>query len=55
MLVPYVALAGDNSVYLSRLVTEHLDANIWLAQKILGVKFSVDRVKNLYRVEAKKP
>ena len=51
MLVPYVALAEGESVYLSRVMTDHLDANIWLAQKILGVEFSVTKVGNLYRIE----
>lgn len=51
MLVPYVALADGNSVYLTRAVTEHLDTNIWLAQGILGAKFRVTRVRNLYRIE----
>jgi len=51
MLVPYVALADGNSVYLTRAVTEHLDTNMWLAQEILGVKFRVTRVGNLYRIE----
>jgi len=55
MLVPYVALAQGESVYLSRVITEHLDTNIWLAQLILGVEFSVIRVGNLYRIETKKP
>jgi len=55
MLVPHVALAEGDSVYLSRLVTEHLDTNIWLAQKILGVKFHLAKVGNLYRIETKKP
>jgi len=54
MLVPYVALAEGTSVYLSRLVTEHLDTNIWLAQHILGVKFLLSKVGNLYRIETKK-
>ncbi len=54
MLVPYVALAEGSSVYLSRLVTEHLDTNIWLAQKILGVKFHLAKVGSLYRIETKK-
>jgi RNA 3'-phosphate cyclase len=53
MLVPYVALAEGDSIYLSRTVTEHLDTNIWLAQ-ILGVKFQVAKVGNLYRIETKK-
>jgi len=54
MLVPYVALAQGNSVYSSRLVTEHLDTNMWLAEKILGTKFRVAKVENLYRVETAK-
>ena len=51
MLVPYVALADGDSVYLTRSMTEHLDTNIWLAQEILGVKFKVTQIKNLYRIE----
>ncbi|NIR87200.1 RNA 3'-terminal phosphate cyclase [Candidatus Bathyarchaeota archaeon] len=51
MLIPYIALADGNSVYLARSMTEHLDTNIWLTQKILGVKFQVKRVNNLYRIE----
>jgi len=51
MLVPYVALADGESIYLTRAVTDHLDTNIWLAQEILGVKFQVTRVGNLYRIE----
>jgi len=51
MLVPYIALADGNSVYFARSMTEHLDTNLWLTQKILGVKFQVARVGNLYRVE----
>lgn len=51
MLVPYVALADGNSVYFTRDVTDHLDTNMWLAQKILGVKFQVAKVGNLYRIE----
>jgi len=51
MLVPYVALAEGGSTYLTRSMTEHLETNIWLAQEILGVKFHVTRVKDLYRIE----
>jgi len=52
ILVPYVALARGSSVYSSRLITEHLDTNIWLAEKILGTKFHVTRVGDLFQVEA---
>jgi RNA 3'-terminal phosphate cyclase (ATP) len=51
MLVPYVALAQGESVYLTRVTTDHLDTNMWLAQKILGVEFMVTKVANLYRIE----
>jgi RNA 3'-terminal phosphate cyclase (ATP) len=51
ILVPYVALAQGSSAYCCRLVTEHLDTNMWLAEKILGTKFRVAKVGNLYRVE----
>jgi len=50
MLIPYIALANDNSVYLTRDVTAHLDTNMWLAQKILGTKFQVKKVGNLHKV-----
>jgi RNA 3'-phosphate cyclase len=51
MLIPYMALAKGASVYLTRTVSEHLETNIWLVQEILGVRFNVNRVGALYRVE----
>jgi RNA 3'-phosphate cyclase len=51
MLVPYVALVQSKSVYLCRTITQHLDTNIWLAKKVLGVKFEVGRVGSLHRIE----
>jgi RNA 3'-terminal phosphate cyclase (ATP) len=51
MLIPYVALAEDSSAFLTRRVSDHLEANIWLAEKILGVRFNVEKVNNLYRIE----
>ncbi|MCW4010164.1 MAG: RNA 3'-terminal phosphate cyclase [Candidatus Bathyarchaeota archaeon] len=51
MLVPYVALAKGASAYLTGTVSEHLEANLWLAEKIVGARFKVNRVGGLYRVE----
>ncbi|MEM3577194.1 MAG: RNA 3'-terminal phosphate cyclase [Candidatus Bathyarchaeia archaeon] len=51
MLIPYVALAQGKSCYLTRRVSDHLETNIWLAQEILGVKFNVERVGELYKIE----
>ena len=51
MLVPYMALAEGNSVYLTRDISDHLDTNMWLAQKILGVEFQTTKDGNLHRIE----
>jgi RNA 3'-terminal phosphate cyclase (ATP) len=52
MLIPYVALAKGSSMYLVRKVSDHLETNIWLAEKLLGVKFNVKKIDGgLYKVE----
>lgn len=53
MLVPYIALAKEESVFLTSAITDHLETNIWLSQKILGVEFGTSRAGNLYKVEKK--
>ena len=51
MLIPYMALAQGTSAFLARRVTDHLEANIWLAEKMLGAQFSVKKTNGLFRVE----
>jgi RNA 3'-terminal phosphate cyclase (ATP) len=51
MLIPYVALAEGESVYLTRKHSDHLDSNIWLAKRLLGTSFNVESVGALFRVE----
>ena len=51
MLIPYVALAEGASAFLTREVSEHLEANIWLAEKMLNVRFTVQKENSLYRIE----
>jgi len=51
MLAPYVALAEGYSVYFTRVISDHLETNIWLAEKILNVKFRINRVGGLYKIE----
>lgn len=53
MLIPYVALADASSTYLTRDMTEHLETNMWLAEKIFDVKFNVAKMGELYRIEKK--
>jgi RNA 3'-phosphate cyclase len=51
MLIPYVSLAEGKSAFLARTVSEHIESNIWLMEKMLKVKFIVQKVNNLYRIE----
>ena len=51
MLVPYMALAEGTSSFLTRTVSEHLETNIWLAEKMLKVRFNIKKVNNLFKIE----
>jgi RNA 3'-terminal phosphate cyclase (ATP) len=53
MLVPFAALAKGESEYLTRMITEHVESNLWLASIILGVEFRVERKGRLFRVTKK--
>jgi RNA 3'-phosphate cyclase len=51
LLIIYMALAKGKSVFLTRTISEHIESNIWLMEKMLNVTFQIDRVNNLYRIE----
>jgi len=51
MLIPYLALTKGKSAFLVRTISEHIESNVWLMEKILNVKFSIKRVNNLYQIE----
>ncbi|MGB9915235.1 MAG: RNA 3'-terminal phosphate cyclase [Candidatus Bathyarchaeales archaeon] len=51
MLIPYMALAEGTSAFLTRTVSDHLETNIWLTEKILGVKFSIQKSGCLFKIE----
>ena len=51
MLIPYMALAEGKSVFMVRTISEHIESNIWLMEKMLNVKFTITKVNNLYRIE----
>jgi len=51
MLIPYIALSEGRSVFLTRCITEHIEANIWLMEKMLNVKFNLTKHNSLYRIE----
>ncbi len=51
MLIPYMAVAQGKSVFLVREISEHIESNIWLMEKMLNVKFTITKVNKLYRIE----
>ncbi|MCW4016017.1 MAG: RNA 3'-terminal phosphate cyclase [Candidatus Bathyarchaeota archaeon] len=51
MLVPYIALADGTSTYLTREITDHIETNIWLTQKILGTNIQVTKTGNQYKIK----
>jgi len=51
MLIPYMALAEGKSALYARAVTEHIESNIWLMEKMLNAKFAITKANNLYRIE----
>jgi len=51
MLIPYMALAEGTSSLLTREVSDHLETNVWLAEKMLKARFNIQKVKNLFRIE----
>lgn len=51
MIVPYVTSCQESSVFLCREMTEHLDTNIWLAQRILNARFEVARKNQLFQIK----
>ncbi len=51
MLVPYMAFAEGTSTFLTKKVTNHLETNIWLAEKILKVRFNIQKKNKLFRIE----
>jgi RNA 3'-phosphate cyclase len=50
MLIPYMALAEGTSTLLTRKVSDHLETNVWLVEKMLKVRFNVQKVKNLFKI-----
>jgi len=51
MLIPYIALAKGRSAYLTRTISDHLETNIWLVEKTLDVKFNMEKVGEVYKIE----
>jgi RNA 3'-phosphate cyclase len=51
MLIPYIAVAKGASCFLTRAVSDHLETNVWLAEKILGVRFSLQKHGSLFKIE----
>ena len=51
MLIPYMALSQGKSTFLVRTISEHIESNVWLMEKMLNVKFTIQKMNNLYKIE----
>lgn len=51
MLIPYMALAQGTSLFFTRTISDHLNSNIWLAEKMLDARFAIAKENGLFRVE----
>lgn len=51
MLIPYMALTQGKSSFLTRTISEHIESNIWLTEKMLNSRFTIEKVNNLLRIE----
>ncbi len=51
MLIPYMALAKGKSAFLATAISEHIESNIWLMEKMLKVQFTIKKEDSLYRIE----
>ena len=51
MLISYMALTRGKSAFLVRTVSEHIESNIWLMEKMLNVQFTTKKKGTLYRIE----
>ncbi len=50
LLIPYMALARGGSKFLARTISDHLETNMWLAEKLLDVQFNIKQRGGLYEV-----
>jgi RNA 3'-phosphate cyclase len=50
MLIPFMALTKGKSSFSTRLISDHLETNIWLMEKLLNTRFIITKTDNLYRV-----
>ena len=51
-LIPFIALAGEDSVIKSESLTKHTETNIWLVKKFLSVDFEIKKDK-IYEIACK--
>jgi RNA 3'-terminal phosphate cyclase (ATP) len=51
MLIPYMALAEGTSGLLTREVSDHVETNVWLVEKMLNVRFNIEKVDSVFRIE----
>jgi len=50
MLIPFMAFAKEESMFLTRMLTDHIESNMWLTSTILDVDFRVEKKGRLFQI-----
>ena len=50
MLMPFIALTKGRSTFFTRVISDHLETNIWLMEKLLNKHFVVKKIDDLYQI-----
>jgi RNA 3'-terminal phosphate cyclase (ATP) len=53
MIIPYVSLVPQSSYFVARKISDHLQTNIWLTEKILGTTFNMVQKGSIHMIQKK--
>ena len=53
MIIPYVSLIPQSSHFVTRRISDHLQTNIWVTEKILGTTFNIVQKGSGYMIQKK--
>lgn len=52
-LLPFMAMASGESIFLSKEISNHAKTNMWLIEKFLGTKFEIEHLEGVEKVVVK--
>ncbi|MDH7509050.1 MAG: RNA 3'-terminal phosphate cyclase [Methanomassiliicoccales archaeon] len=49
-ILPYLALAGEESTFRVRAISKHLETQLWLISKFMNTRFELEKIEGGYRI-----